>query len=370
MKFSCERAILNEAVNAAIKAVSAKSNVSAIEGILIVAEEDLKLTGYNLEIGITARIDADISKKGTIVLNAKMFSDILRKLPDSVVSIEVDDNLYTTIKCENTVYNIFGLDGQDFPEMPRFEREKSFIMGQDQLKEMINKTIFAVSANINKMIHTGSLFEIDGDMITVVSVDGYRLAVCKKQVEGCQMEPVSFVVPGHALKELEKLIAAKEAPVEIYLGKRHIVFIIENITLVSRLLEGEFLNYKNAIPASYNFEITVDVSTIMSNVDRVSLMVVEKAKMPIKCVFEENSLKLSCVTSTGKSYAECFVQGNGGGMEIGFDKNYLLDAFKAISDQSAVLCLGTNISPCVIKPQEGEDYLYLVLPIRLKGEAE
>ena len=366
MKFSCERAILNEAVNAAVKAVSAKSNVSTLEGLLLVAENDLKITGYNLEVGITATLDADIIRQGSIVLNAKMFSDILRKLPDNIVSIETDDNLYTTIKCETTVYNIFGLDAADFPEMPQFEQEQSFKMPQEQLKEMINKTVFAVSTNINKLIHTGSLFEIESGMVTVVSVDGYRLAMCKNKIEGGQA--VSFVVPGNTLKELEKLLVAKEEPVEVFLGKRHILFILDNITLISRLLEGEFLNYKNAIPAQHNFEISVDVPVIISNVDRVSLMVVEKAKMPIKCVFEEDILKLSCITSTGKSYAECFVGGNGGGIEIGFDKNYLLDAFKAIPDKEAVLCLGTNISPCVIRPLEGEDYLYLVLPIRLKTE--
>jgi len=367
MKFSCEKSLLLSAIVAASRAVSAKSSIPALEGLLIEAGDRLMLTGYDLEIGIQTGLDAEISEKGSIVLNARIFSEIVRKLPDEPVLVSADDKMMVSISCGMSNFQILGTAAEDFPELPRVERLKSFRISRRSLREMINMTVFAVSTNENKPVHTGSLFEVSQNRLTMVAVDGYRMALCREDVQREEnSEPLSFVVPGKALREAEKVAGDDESEVMLFLGGMHILFDFGDTVLISRLLEGEFLNYKSAIQKDCKARIKADVKSLIESVERVSLVISEKLKNPVRCVFENNVVKLSCTAAIGRSYDECETEGNGQQIEIGFNNRYLLDALKAVPDDEVNIELISGVSPCNILPLEGDRYLYMVLPVRLR----
>ncbi len=368
MKFTCDKAALSEALAVVSKAVSAKSSIPALEGILLSAGDNLNLTGYNLEIGIQTTIEASVIKRGDIILNARLLGDIVRKLPDEMISFESDETLLMTIKCGRTEFNIIGISSNDFPEMPQVFSVDYLEISQKTLKSMISQTIFAISTNENKPIHTGSLFDIKEGFLNVVSVDGYRLALRKEPIEnGTYKTDFSFVVPGNSLREVERILSDVDDAVSISIDKKHITFKIGDTTLTSRLLEGEFLNYQNAIPKAKAFDVVANVKELTNAVDRVSLIINERLKSPVRCNFEGDVLKITCVTSMGKAYDECQLEGNAGPLEIGFNNRYLLDALHACPDDKVIMELNTYLSPCIIRPIEGDSYVYLILPVRLKA---
>ena len=230
------------------------------------------------------------------------------------------------------------------------------------------QTIFAVSDSEARPVYTGELFEIREGCLTVVAVDGYRLALRREPVEGVDGE-YSFIVPGSALSDLEKLCAATEDPVVIRLGSKHISFTIGETVLISRRLEGEFLNYRKTVPSSFRVEVRADRYFLQRTVERVSLIIDDKIKNPVRCFFGENEIRVVCATGLGKAEDACIVEGNGGDLEIGFNNRYLLDALKAAPSEEICVCLNTGASPCVITPAEGEqNFLYMILPVRLKAE--
>lgn len=367
MKFSCEKAALMEAVSIASRGVSPKSSIPAIEGVLLNASDNLKITGYNLEMGIETITEAQVSGKGKIVLNARLFGEIIRKLPDDTVSISTDDKLITTIKCSMSEFTIPGISADDFPQLPEVLWENNYEIKGETLKSMIRQTIFAVSDNENKPIHTGVLFDIENDEIKLVAVDGYRLALRKESISTKEQGNSSFVVPGKTLNEIEKIISEDDETVSISVTKKHILFKTQSAVLMSRLLEGEFLKYQNAIPAECKIKITAGVRSFINSIERVSLIVNERIKNPIHCFFDYGVLKLSCMTTIGKSYDEVSFKGDGEGLEIGFNNRYLLDALKACEKEEVVMEFISPLSPCVIKPVEGDEFLFLVLPVRLKS---
>ena len=363
MKFSCEKALLQAAISTTSRAVSPKSSIPALEGILLEAGSDLRLTGYNLETGIRTIVPADIREEGTLVLGARLFGEIVRKLPDDIVTFQ-SENYMVNIKCGMSEFNILGTDPEEFPELPTVEYQNSLILPQSKLKAMISQTLFAVSDNESRPIHTGSLFEVDGNGLTIVSVDGYRLALDKK--EGA--ETFSFVVPGAALSEVEKICSDVDEPASVTQGARHVMFKVGDTMLVSRRLEGEFLAYRQAIPRNNTIHVEGDTRALLSSIDRVSLIISDKLKSPLRCVFDSNLLKISTKTAIGDAYDECPLSGDGGGLEIGFNNKYLMDALKAAPADKVRLELTTGVSPCVILPTEGEEnFLYMVLPVRLKA---
>lgn len=370
MKFTCEKAVLNEAISICIHAVATKSTIAVLEGLLITAEDELTLCGYNFKTGIKKTFPAEISEKGSIVLNAKIFSDIVRKLPDDIVEIVCDDHYMTTIRCGLSEFNLIGASPAEFPELPNVEKSQGIKLSCKLLRSMIDHTVFAVSDNENKPIHTGSLFEITGNQLTVVSVDGYRLAMSQEEVENGKTENLSFVVPGETLKEISRIIPdSEDKAVHIYPEKKHALFEVEGTLVTTRLLEGEFLNYRNAIPNDCTTKLEINVKSIIDCVERVSLIISERLKNPIRCCFEGNSLKISCVTSLGRAYDECTIENCPEKIEIGFNNRYLLDALRACPEEKVVLELKSSLSPCVIRPVEGTKFLYMVLPVRLKADA-
>lgn len=368
MKFSCEKALLQAAISTTSRAVSPKSSIPALEGILLEAGSDLRLTGYNLETGIRTIVPADIREEGTLVLGARLFGEIVRKLPDDIVTFQ-SENYMVNIKCGMSEFNILGTDPEEFPELPTVEYQNSLILPQSKLKAMISQTLFAVSDNESRPIHTGSLFEVDGNGLTIVSVDGYRLALRHEAIDKKEgTETFSFVVPGAALSEVEKICSDVDEPASVTQGARHVMFKVGDTMLVSRRLEGEFLAYRQAIPRNNTIHVEGDTRALLSSIDRVSLIISDKLKSPLRCVFDSNLLKISTKTAIGDAYDECPLSGDGGGLEIGFNNKYLMDALKAAPADKVRLELTTGVSPCVILPTEGEEsFLYMVLPVRLKA---
>lgn len=368
MKFSCEKALLQAAISTTSRAVSPKSSIPALEGILLEAGSDLRLTGYNLETGIRTIVPADIREEGTLVLGARLFGEIVRKLPDDIVTFQ-SENYMVNIKCGMSEFNILGTDPEEFPELPTVEYQNSLILPQSRLKAMISQTLFAVSDNESRPIHTGSLFEVDSEGLTIVSVDGYRLALRHESIDKKEgAETFSFVVPGAALSEVEKICSDVDEPASVTQGARHLMFKVGDTMLVSRRLEGEFLAYRQAIPRNNTIHVEGDTRALLSSIDRVSLIISDKLKSPLRCVFDSNLLKISTKTAIGDAYDECPLSGDGGGLEIGFNNKYLMDALKAAPADKVRLELTTGVSPCVILPTEGEEnFLYMVLPVRLKA---
>lgn len=368
MKFSCEKTILQEAVTTASRAVSNKSSIALLEGLLITADETgLTLCGYNLSMGIRVHIGASVSEPGNAVLNAKLLSDIIRKLPDDLVYIEVNSNAITTIKCGRAVFTLTSLSAEEFPQLPEVEDGNRLRLSQKTLKSMISRTIFAVSDNESKPIHTGCLFETEGERLNMAAVDGYRLSVRRETLEQIPETDARFVVPGTSLREVERILTETDEMVEILPDSKHIVFHIGDTVLITRLLEGEFLNYRTAIPANGDYSIVANVRDLITGIERVSLIVSEKLKNPVRMKFDGSLLCMSCITAIGKSYDECAYEGNVDGLEIGFNNRYLLDALRACPEETVRISLQGSLNPIVFTPVDGDSFTYLVLPVRLKA---
>ena len=367
MKFSCEKALLSAAVSVTSRAVAAKSSIPAMEGILIEAGQTLRLTGYDLETGIQASVPAEITQPGSLVLSARLFSEIVRKMPDDVVVFS-SQGYTVNIKCGLSEFNILGTDPEEFPELPTVDQQNALTISQPLLRSMISQTLFAVSDNESRPIHTGSLFEVDESGLTVVSVDGYRLALRREAVEEKRGAPsFSFVVPGSALGEVEKICSGEEM-VTITQGERHIMFQTGDTVLVCRRLEGEFLAYRSAIPRNNTIHIQVETKALLSSIERVSLIISEKLKSPLRCVFGDGAVDITTRTAIGDAADRCTIFGDGQGLEIGFNNKYLMDALKAAPAEKLRLEFTSGVAPCVILPAEGEEkFIYMVLPVRLKA---
>lgn len=367
MRFSCEKSILQSMVGVTSRTVAVKSSIPALEGILIEVTDHLQLTGYNLKTGIRAMVPADIREQGSIVVSSRLFGEIIRRLPDEVVNVSTEKETIT-IRCGMSEFHIQGTSPEEYPELPSVEYQNTIKVEQRALMAMINQTLFAVSRDESRPIHTGELFELDENgCLTVVAVDGYRLALRREAVKGGK--PCSFVVPAPALSEVSKICSDTEDIIDIIQGSRHIMFKTGGITLISRRLEGEFLNYRNAIPMTNPITVTADRRQLISSIDRCSLIITEQQKSPLRCTLEENLLKFKTATAIGTAYDECNVVSGGETLEIGFNNKYMLDALKAAPADVLRLKLNTPVSPCVILPEEGqeENFIYMVLPVRLRA---
>ncbi|MGN0643206.1 MAG: DNA polymerase III subunit beta [Huintestinicola sp.] len=368
MKFSCKQSVLNEAVVNVSRAVPAKSPVNALEGIKMYLDRNvLELTGYDLELGIQTKIEVESEDHGEFTVNAKLFSEIIRKMPSETVTIEIDERLKTTIKGENAEYNILALSADDYPSIPECDKSDSFTISQSVLKNMISQTIFAVSVSDNKPILTGELFDISDGIFNLVAIDGFRLAVRTEKFANDDRH--HFVVKAKALSEVSKLLKDEDDKnVNVYISKKHVIFDINGYMVISRLLEGEFHNYKGSIPSNHSTEIVLSTKDLISSLERCSLLIVEQTKAPVKCIFEDGMVKISCSTSLGKLSDVIPVEITGQRVEIGFNCRFLLDALKASESDKVKLLLNGGLSPMKIVPLEGDSYTFLVLPVRLKAE--
>jgi DNA polymerase III subunit beta len=367
MKFTCNRQQLNEAVLNIQRAVSTKSSVPALEGILLKAEDhEITLCGYDLELGMTTKIEAGVEEKGSVILSARLFGDIVRRLPADLVYLSSDIKNMTVIKSGPADFSIVGIPAEEYPELPVITGETSIRIANNILKSMIRQTIFAVAESDAKPIHTGTLFELGKNRIKLVSVDGYRLAI-REETAQCQ-EEMTFVVPGKTLTEVMKLLSDGEEELEILVGRRHIIFNIGKYCVISRLLEGEFLDYKAAIPDTSSTEIIVPTRAFIDSVERVSLLITDRLKSPLRCLFEDNKIKVSCSTSIGRANDQLDAKISGNNVEMGFNNRYLLDALRNTEGDEVKIQLNGALSPMKVLPREGDSFLFLVLPVRLKNE--
>lgn len=367
MKFTVNKSDITEAVGNIQRAVSTKTSIPALEGILLGAgEESLELCAYDLELGITTVIPAFVVEPGRAVLSAKLFSDIVRRTPAETITITVDEKNMATLESGYSRFSIIGIPAEEFPELPKLTDSTQFSMAGSVLKSMIRQTLFAIAESDAKPIHQGSLFNLENGMMDVVSVDGYRLAVRREPVEFS--DSLDFVVPGKTLSEILKLIKETDDPVEISAGRRHILFKIDNYTVISSLLEGEFLNYKAAIPPESQTEVVLKTREAIDSVERVSLLITDRLKSPVRCLFNENEIKLNCTTSMGRASDQIDVEMTGQSVEIGFNNRYLLEALRNTECDEVKVQLGGPLSPMKVVPKEGDSFLFLVLPVRLKSE--
>lgn len=367
MKFTVNKSDITEAVSNIQRAVSTKTSIPALEGILLSATETgLELCAYDLELGITTVIPAFVMEPGKAVLSAKLFSDIVRRTPAETVTVSIDEKNMATLESGYSRFSIIGIPAEEFPELPKLSDSTQISLPGALLKSMIRQTLFAIAESDAKPIHQGSLFSLENGILDVVSVDGYRLAVRREPVDFS--EDLSFVVPGKTLSELLKLIKDSEEPVEISAGRRHILFKIDNYTVISSLLEGEFLNYKAAIPPESQTEVVLKTREAIDSVERVSLLITDRLKSPIRCLFDNNEVKLNCTTSMGRASDQLDVEMTGQSVEIGFNNRYLLEALRNTECDEVKVQLGGPLSPMKVVPKEGDSFLFLVLPVRLKSE--
>lgn len=368
MKFICKQSELNEALANVSRAVPQKSPISALEGVKLYLNKDaLELTGYDLELGIQTKINVVSEDVGEFILNSRLFSEIVRKMPSEDIEIEVGGDLVTTIRGEKAEYKIAALPADEYPSIPDHEAGESFAVPQPMLKNMINQTIFAVAVTDNKPILMGELFDIMDHNFNLAAIDGFRLAVRSEHIE--TDDHYNFVVKAKALSEVSKLLKDEtEDKVTLHVSKKHITFEIGKYMVLSRLLEGEFHNYKGSIPANHNTEIILNTRDLINSLERCMLLINDKAKAPVRCIFKDGTVKLSCSTALGKLNDEFTADITGPMVEIGFNCRYLLDALKAAESDKVRLQLNGGLSPMKIVPLEGSAYVFLVLPMRLKNE--
>ncbi len=368
MRFTCEKSMLVMGLNITGRTVAAKSALSSIEGILCRAGDGISLTGYNMETAITYQIEAEVSDVGECVLPARLFGDIIRRLPEGLVTVVVDENYKVSIRAGYASFTISAENADDYPELPDVGEGKSIRIPQLALKELINGTIFAVSENQGRPIHTGVKFEVEGESVSAVAVDGFRLARRTYHCENDTGRSISFVVPAQSLKEVEKILQDEDGFVAFTLGAKHILFQIGSATLICRLLEGDFLDWRKVVPTDCPIKLVIHVSDFASSIERVGLVVSEKYKSPVRCVFSNQELQLKTNTTIGVAEDRCSLAGDGKDLEIGFNVRYLADALRVIPSDEVCLELTNNLSPIVMTPvDEKQDFAYMVLPVRIKN---
>ena len=370
MRVICEKEKILKGISSVINGVASKTTMPILEGILIQTNDnELKLTSYDLEIGIEYILEANVEEQGNTVVNATMFSEIIKRLPSTEIKFSINSNNLLEIECEGSLYKLATMNPDEFPELPRINVDNSIEIEQTTLKNMIRKTIFAVSTEENRPILTGCLLEVNDNKLNVVAVDGYRLAI-KSNVLNEAANSFSSVIPGKTLNEVNKIISDSFDTVKIGISRNQALFEMENCKIVTRLLDGEFLKYSNTIPQNWETRVKVNKSNIQNCFERILLIsassIEKEKKYPVKINIEVGKVTISCANQTGDAKEEIFVDTEGKELDIGFNTRFFLDALKAIDDEEVYIEFGTNRSPCIIKPIEDGDYIYMILPIKMK----
>ena len=368
MRFTCEKSMLVMGLNITGRTVAQKSALSAIEGILCRAGDKLTLTGYNMETAISYMIDAEVSDPGECVLPAKLFGDIIRRLPEGLVTVVVDENYKVSIRAGYASFNISAENADDYPELPDVGDGKSIRIPQTALKELIGGTIFAVGEAQGRPIYTGVKFEVEDEKVSAIAVDGFRLARRTYHCENPTGRTISFVVPAQGLKEVEKILQDEDEDVAFTLGSKHILFQIGDATLICRLLDGDFMDWRKVVPVDSPIKLVANVSDLASSIARVDLIVSEKYKTPVRCLFTNQELLMRTNTVIGTAEDRCSIAGDGKELEIGFKGQYLADALRAVPSEEVCLELTNGLSPIVMTPVDDKyDFAYMVLPVRIKN---
>ena len=368
MKFTCDKHKLTEAVSIVSKAINNACAVEILKGIKIDADSRLKLTGSDLDLSVESVIDAVIEEEGSVIVDCRIFGDIIRKLPDGDVKIETDDTNELKISCMNTKFNILYLSSDGYPEIKKIENGDSFKIYSQDLKHIIKNTIFAISNNESRPLLKGSKFEINHSNLRVVSIDGYRMALRNQIIPETNYSDLSFVVSGRTLNEIIKILKDDATIVEITVRENSVMFSFDYYTVISRLLEGEFMDYSKFIPASSSINVKLNVKNFKDMVERASIIInYDDPKIPIIINIKDNEINVECISKRGNFDESMIVEKHGEDLKIGIASRLLLDTLKSIDNTEAIFEFNTPQSPCVMKPTEGDGFIYMVLPIRLKS---
>ena len=363
MKLVCSKSNLLSGVQIVSKAVPNKTTMSILECILVDASSGvIKLTANDMELGIETIIEGDILEKGVIALDAKIFLEIVRKLPDNDITIETDSSYKTTITCEKAKFNIIGKSGEDFSYLPLIERNDSIIVSQFTLKEVVRQTIFSISDNDNNKLMTGELFDINGNEFKVVSLDGHRISIRKIQLKD-DYAPKKVVVPGKTLSEVSKILPGDaDSDVTISFTPKHIVFEFDDTTVASRLIEGEYFKIDQMLSSDYETKVKINKKEFLNCIDRATLLVKEGDKKPIIINITDESMELKINSIVGSMNEDIDIEKSGKDLMIGFNPKFLIDALRVIDDEEVELYMVNPKAPCFIKNPE-ESYIYLILPV-------
>lgn len=365
MKIKCQKSDLLNGVNIALKAVSPKSSMVILECLVIDAsQQGIKLVSNDMELGIETMLTGEILEAGAVAINAKVFSEIVRKLPDNEVVIETDANFNTRITCEKSKFNIVGNSNEEFPYLPQIERSESIVLSQFTLKEIIRQTVFSISDNENNKVMTGELFQIEGDMLRVISLDGHRVSIRKVQLS--QSYPsMKVIVPGKMLSEVSKILSGELSDeVRIYITEKHILFEFDETVVLSRLIEGNYYPIDQMLTNDYDTKVTINKKEFLSCIDRATLLVKESERKPIIISIGDTSLELKINSTIGSMNEDINIVKEGKDILIGFNPKFLIDALRVIDDEEVTLYLINPKAPCFIKNKD-ESYIYLILPVNI-----
>ncbi len=367
MKIICSKSNLVKGVSIVSKAVPSKTTMPILECILIDATTDLiKFTANDMELGIETIVEGDILRKGMIAINARIFSEIVRKLPDNEVVIEADENLQTTITCEKAKFNISSKAGDEFSYLPYVEKNETITLSQYTLKEIIRQTIFSIADNDSNKLMTGELFQIEGNMLRVVSLDGHRISIRKTELKETY-GPRKVVVPGKTLMEVSKILSGEvDSEVIISFTNNHIVFEFDNTVVVSRLIEGEYFRIDQMLSSDYETKVKINKRELLNCIDRATLLVKEGDKKPIIINILDDVMELKIKSQIGTMDEEIIISKEGKDLLIGFNPKFLIDALRVIDDEEVTLYLMNPKAPCFIKDDK-EMYVYLILPVNFNA---
>ena len=368
MKFKCDQQVLSKAIGTVSLAVSNRTTLPVLKGILIIAADgEIKLTASDLDISITTSINAEIEEPGSAVVMAKLFGDIVRKLPDEEINIEKESEDSVRVKTISSEFNVLSLSVDDFPEIgKREEGDRTLVIDKDILRSLISKTAFAASIDESKGVLTGIKTEIEEESMTMVALDGFRLALATEKMRSAEED--SFIINATKMKEIGRIINDEntdEENVELHLGEKRAVVRVGKTEMILRIMEGEFINYRDIIPKESNTQVIIGREMLMSSIERASLLSREGKNNLIKMAIKEDMLTITSRSEEGDVREEIGIEKDGNDIEIGFNSKYMIDALKEVEDEKICLYMNTSVTPCVVRPTEGNAYEYLILPVRI-----
>lgn len=363
MKLVFTKSNLNKAVGIVMKAVPTRTTMNILECILIDATtNEIKFTGNDMELGIETIVEGEIIEKGKIAIDAKLFSEIVRKLPDNDITLTTDSNNNALITCEKSKFNIAGKSGDDFSYLPAIIKDKMITLSQFQLKEVINQTIFSIAINDNNKMMTGELFEVNEGTLKVVGLDGHRIAIRNINLEG-RADDVRVVIPGKTLQEISKILNADaESFVNIYFTNNHVLFEFDQTHVVSRLIEGDYFKISQMLSNDYETKVSINKKEFLDSIDRANLLIREGDKKPIIINILNGLLQVNVNSAIGALNEDIDIDKEGKDIMIGFNPKFLMDALRVIDDENVTIYLVNHKSPCFIRDKE-ENYIYLILPV-------
>lgn len=369
MRLTFKKDDLLNGINIVLKAVPSKTTMSILECILIDASDNqIKLTANDMELGIETKVDGTIESRGKIALDAKLLSEIIRKLTggESLITIESDEALNTIITCDNSVFHIQGKDAEEFSYLPYLERDVYVCLSQFTLKEVIRQTIFSISVNDSNKMMAGELFEVKGDELKVVSLDGHRMSIRKILLKD-HYQDIKVIVPGKTLSEISKILGGdNEKEVFIFFSKNHILFEFDDTIVVSRLIDGDYFRIDQMLSSDYETKVTINRREFLDCIDRASILIRENDKKPIIINVQDHVMELKLNSSFGSMNAEVMIHKTGKDIMIGFNPKFLIDALRIIDDEEIDIYMMNPKSPCFIKDTE-EKYIYLILPVNFNA---